>query len=453
MKTLLVKNGRLLLTQNDSDTRIKNGAVFVQDNQIVWLGDTAAIPEKYQTADKIIDATDHVIMPGLVNTHHHLYQTLTRALAPDSGLFPWLQTLYPIWARMDAEAVYVSAKVGIAELILSGCTTASDHLYLFPNGATLDDEIRAAQELGIRFHASRGSMSLGESDGGLPPDSVVENEAAILRDCQRVIETYHDPDPFAMTRIVVAPCSPFSVTPDLMRESARLARSYGVTLHTHLAETKDEEDFCLETFGYRPAAYAEHLEWVGDDVWWAHSVHVNDDEIDLMAKTHTGAAHCPCSNMRLASGIAPVRQWLDQRVRVGLGVDGSASNDGSHMLNEARQALLLQRVTQQADTLTAKEALWLATRGGAQVLKRDDIGQLAVGKAADFIGYNLNQLAYAGAQHDPAAALIFCAPQRVDFSVINGKVVVENGRLTTADLPPLIETHNAISKRLINGDR
>jgi cytosine/adenosine deaminase-related metal-dependent hydrolase len=350
MTTILVKNARLLITMNDAGENIADGAMFVRDNVIAWVGRSDEIPVGMETADRLITATDKVVLPGLINTHHHLFQTLTRALAPDSGLFNWLKTLYPIWARMDGEAVYTSALVGMSELILSGCTTASDHLYLFPNGAKLDDEIRAAQELGFRFHAARGSMSLGESDGGLPPDSVVETEEAILRDCRRVIEQFHDPDPLAMIRVVVAPCSPFSVTPDLMRESARLARSYGVTLHTHLAETKDEEDFCLERFGYRPAAYAQQLEWVGDDVWWAHSVHVNSEEIALMARTQTGAAHCPCSNMRLASGIAPVRAWLDNGVRVGLGVDGSASNDGSHMLNEARQALLLQRVLNEAKT-------------------------------------------------------------------------------------------------------
>ncbi|GIK58591.1 MAG: 8-oxoguanine deaminase [Chloroflexi bacterium] len=452
MTTLLVRNARLLITMNDAGEKILDGALFVRDNVIEWVGDTAVLPPHYHTADQIIDATDQVVLPGLVNTHHHLYQTLTRALAPNSGLFDWLKTLYPIWARMDGEAVYISALVGMAELILSGCTTASDHLYLFPNGAKLDDEIRAAQEIGLRFHAARGSMSLGESDGGLPPDSVVEDEEAILRDCRRVIEQFHDPNPLAMTRIVVAPCSPFSVTPDLMRESARLARSYGVTLHTHLAETKDEELFCLETFGWRPAAYAEQLEWVGDDVWWAHAVHVNAAEIGLMARTGTGAAHCPCSNMRLASGIAPVRQWLDHGVRVGLGVDGSASNDGSHMLNEARQALLLQRVLNQADTLKVEEALWLATRGGAAVLKRDDIGQLAVGKAADIIAYDLNRLAYAGAQHDPPAALLFCAPPPVTWSVINGRVVVSDGVLQTIDLEPVIRRHNQISQRLINNE-
>ena len=452
MSTLLVHHARQLITMNDAREMIPDGALFVRDNVIEWVGATAQLPAAYQTADRIIHAGDKVVLPGLVNTHHHLYQTLTRALAPDSGLFAWLKTLYPIWARMDGEAVYVSALVGMAELIQSGCTTGSDHLYLFPNGARLDDEIRAAQELGFRFHAARGSMSLGESQGGLPPDSVVEEEEAILRDCGRVIEQFHDPNPYAMLRVVVAPCSPFSVTPDLMRESARLARAYGVTLHTHLAETQDEEQFCRETFGYRPAAYAEHLEWVGDDVWWAHSVHVNDEEINLMAYTQTGAAHCPSSNMRLASGIAPVRQWLDRGVRVGLGVDGSASNDGSHMLNEARQALLLQRVLHGATNLTAMEALWLATRGGAAALKRDDIGQLTPGKAADFIAFDLNRPAYAGAQHDPAAAIIFCAPQPVDLSVINGRIIVEDGELRPLDLAPIITRHNQISRKLINGE-
>jgi cytosine/adenosine deaminase-related metal-dependent hydrolase len=315
----------------------------------------------------------------------------------------------------------------------------------------LDDQVRAAQEIGMRFHAARGSMSLGESDGGLPPDSVVESEAAILADCVRVIEQFHDPNPQSMLRVVVAPCSPFSVTPDLMRESAELARSYNVTLHTHIAETYDEEQFCLETFGYRPAAYAEHLGWVGDNVWWAHSIHVDDAEIDLMARTQTGAAHCPCSNMRLASGIAPVRKMVDKRVPVGLGVDGSASNDGSHMLNEARQALLLQRVMGNPQGLTGEEALWLATRGGASVLRRDDIGSLEVGKSADFVAFDLNQLAYTGAQHDPMAALVFCAPQQVDLSVINGRIIVEDGELKTLDLVPHIERHNQISKQLING--
>ena len=344
MSTLLLKNATLLITMDDQRRRIANGGLFVQDNVIHVIGTTAEL-EQY-TADQVVDATGMVILPGLVNTHHHLYQTLTRAVpaAQDAVLFNWLKTLYPIWAGLTGEAIYVSALTGLAELLLSGCTTTSDHLYIFPNDARLDDEIRAAQEIGIRFHATRGSMSLGESKGGLPPDRVVEDEAFILKDTQRVIETYHDAQPYAMLRIAVAPCSPFSVTEDLMRESARLARAYGVQLHTHLAETKDEEDFCLATSGKRPVGYAESLDWLGDDVWFAHGVHINPAEICEMAHSHTGVAHCPSSNMRLASGIAPVRAYLDAGVPVGLGVDGSASNDSSHMLAEARMAMLLQRV-------------------------------------------------------------------------------------------------------------
>lgn len=452
MSTILLRNADLLITMDDRRQTIPGGALFIRDNAIEWAGATADLPPEYETADRVIDASHKVLLPGLINTHHHFYQTLTRAMAPNAKLFDWLKTLYPVWARMDGEAVYVSALTAMAELILSGCTTASDHLYLFPNDAQLDDEIRAAQEIGLRFHASRGSMSLGESDGGLPPDSVVEDEEAILQDCRRVIETFHDPEPFSMLRIVVAPCSPFSVTPDLMREAAALARSYDVTLHTHLAETLDEETFCLDEFGYRPAAYAEHLDWVGDDVWWAHSIHVNSDEVGLMARTGTGAAHCPGSNMRLGSGIAPIRAMVDQDVPVGLGVDGSASNDGSHMLAEARLALLLQRVQGNPAALTGEEALWLATRGGAAVLRRDDVGQLGTGKAADVIAFDLHTLPYTGALHNPLDALLLCAPQSVDLSIINGRIVVEDGELRTLDLPPLIEKHNAISRRLIRAE-
>jgi cytosine/adenosine deaminase-related metal-dependent hydrolase len=449
MGTLLVKHATLLVTMDDDRRRIADGAVLVRDNVIEAVGTT---DELSSDADRMIDAQGMIVLPGLINTHHHLYQTLTRAVpgAQDAGLFKWLKTLYPIWSGMDGEAVYMSAKVGLAELMLSGCTTASDHLYIYPNDVRIDDEIRAAQEMGIRFHASRGSMSLGESDGGLPPDRVVEDEAFILKDTRRAIETYHDPDPYAMLRIVVAPCSPFSVTQDLMRESAALARTYGVHLHTHLAETKDEEAFCLETFGYRPVGYAEELGWIGDDVWFAHGVHVDPMEIQRMAATHTGVAHCPGSNMRLGSGIAPVRAYLDAGVPVGLGVDGSASNDSSHLLAEARLAMLLQRVMGAPAGLTAEEALWIATRGGAEVLGRDDIGQLALGKAADFIGLRLDTLGYAGgAVHDPLAATVFCQPQGVDLSVINGRVVVEGGTLRTAEVPVLVEQHNAIARRLV----
>jgi len=448
MPTLLVKHADLLVTMDAGHRRIPDGGLFVRDNVIEQVGPTAELPAE---ADRAINAHGMIILPGLVNTHHHLYQTLTRAVpaAQDATLFRWLKALYPIWAGLTSEAITTSTLVGLAELMLSGCTTASDHLYIYPNDCRIDDEIRAAQEIGIRFHPCRGAMSLGESKGGLPPDSVVADEDFILKDTQRAIETYHDPEPYAMLRIVVAPCSPFSVTPDLMREAAALARSCGVRLHTHLAETLDEEQFCLRQFGHRPAGYAEDLGWVGDDVWHAHCVHLNEQEITLFAQTGTGVCHCPSSNMRLASGIAPVRAYLDTGVKIGLGVDGSASNDSSHMLAEARMALLLQRVSGNPAGLSAEEALWLATVGGAQVLGRDDIGQLAPGKAADFIGFRLDRLDYAGALHDPLAALVFCTPQRVDLSVINGRVVIEDSRLLTVDLGPVIERHNRISRELV----
>jgi 8-oxoguanine deaminase len=451
MPTILLRNAHLLVTMDDDRREIPGGGLLVRDNVIEQVGPGDELPGE---ADEIIDLRDHIVLPGLVNTHHHLYQTLTRVVpaAQDTNLFNWLKTLYPIWANLTGEAVYVSALVGMAELMLSGCTTSSDHLYLFPNDAQLDDEIRAAGEIGLRFHAARGSMSLGESKGGLPPDSVVEDEDAILADCRRVIETYHDPERYAMLRVVLAPCSPFSVTPDLMRESAALARSYGVTLHTHLAETLDEEHFCIEKFGMRPVAYMQELGWLGDDVWHAHCVHVSGAEVDAFARTGTGVAHCPSSNMRLASGIAPIRQMYDRRVRVGLGVDGSASNDGSHMLAEARMAMLLQRVGGGPAGLSAREVLWLATRGGASVLGRDDIGSLEPGKAADLIAINLNRLAYAGALHDPLAALVFCAPQGVDFAMINGRIVVKESQLATVEIGPLIERHNTIARAMLNGE-
>ncbi len=454
MATLLLRHADILVTMDpDPEKRvIKDGAIFVRDNVIEQVGPTDDLPSE---ADRIINARGMIVLPGLVNTHHHLYQTLTRAIpeAQNANLFQWLKTLYPIWAELTGEAAYVSALVGMAELILSGCTTTSDHLYLFPNDVKLDHTIYAARDIGIRFHASRGSMSLGESKGGLPPDRVVEEEDAILKDTQRVIETFHNPDRYAMIRIVVAPCSPFSVSPDLMRESIALARAYKVHAHTHLAETLDEERYCLERFGKRPVEYAESLGWVGDDVWYAHGVHVNDQEIALLARTGTGVAHCPNSNMRLASGIAPVRKYIDAGVRVGLGVDGSASNDSSHMLAEARQALLLQRVQGNPAGLTAWEALELATVGGARILGRDDIGRLAPNMAADFIGFRLERLDYAGALHDPIAALVFCTPQRVDLSVINGKVIVENGHFTQFDVEPIIRRHNAIARQMVERAR
>jgi cytosine/adenosine deaminase-related metal-dependent hydrolase len=369
----------------------------------------------------------------------------------DAALFGWLTGLYPLWARLTPEMIGASARTAIAELLLSGCTTSSDHLYVYPNGCRLDDAIEAARSMGIRFHATRGSMSVGESAGGLPPDALVEREDAILADTRRVIESYHDARRYSMLRIGVAPCSPFSVSPDLMRESAALARAYGVALHTHLAENDADVAYSRERFGRTPAQYADDLGWVGPDVWHAHCVKLDDAGIALFARTGTGVAHCPCSNMRLASGVAPVRRMRDAGVRVGLGVDGSASNDGAHMVAEARQAMLLQRVAHGPAAMTAREALLLATQGGAAVLGRDDVGALAPGMAADFVAFDVSTVGYAGAHADPVAALVFCAPSRVAWSVVDGRVVVREGELVTLDLPPHLERHNGLARKLANG--
>lgn len=459
-QTLLVKNATVLVTMDDLRREIADGGLFIRDGFIEQVGQSEELP---QSADEVLDLSGHVVLPGLINTHHHFYQTLTRAIpaAQDANLFNWLKTLYPIWARLTPDDIFISTQTALAELALSGCTTASDHLYLFPNGSRLDDEIEAARQVGLRIHASRGSMSLGESQGGLPPDAVVDREEDILRDSLRLIQTYHDPNPGSMVQIVLAPCSPFSVTGELMRESARLAREYGVHLHTHLAETQDEEVFCQQKFGYRPVGYMESLEWVGEDVWFAHAVHVNPAEVQVFAHTGCGVAHCPSSNMRLASGIAPVMNYLQTGVKVGLGVDGSASNDGSHMLAEARQAMLLARLgaglagaslSQETPPplMTARQALELATRGGAAVLGRTDIGSLEIGKCADFIAVNLNRLDYAGALHDPLAALVFCQPRTVDYTVVHGRLIVHKGELQTIDLMRQIELHNQRARRLLS---
>lgn len=467
MTTLLLRNADVLVTMNSARDEIKNGALLVENNQIVWVGPTSETdswiaanrPEiERDGIDKLIDAGGCVVMPGLVNCHHHLYQTLTRTVGTGSGkiLFDWLKFLYPIWAEMTPEAVYVSAKIGLAELVLSGCTTVADHLYLYPNGSKIDDEIRAAQEVGVRFHPTRGSMSLGESQGGLPPDRVCDTEPEIIKDCVRAIETFHDSEPLSMLRIGLAPCSPFSVTGDLMRESAEVARQYPlVNLHTHLAETKDEDRFCVEMFGKRPIDYAESVNWAGEDVWFAHMVHPNTAEIDWLAETKSGVCHCPSSNMILASGIAPVREMVDKNVRIGLGVDGSASNDGNHMLGETRQAMLLQRVgwpgfESRADRFTAREALELATLGGAVVLRRDDIASLEADQAADFVAFRVDDLQHAGGQADPVASLVTCVPTQAWLSVINGRMVVEDGQFLPFDLAPVIKTHNRISQEMMN---
>ena len=460
MTTLLVKNATLLVTMDDHRQEIPAGGLFIRDGFIEQVGESRTLPSQ---ADEVVDLDGHIVIPGLINTHHHFYQTLTRAVpaAQNANLFNWLTTLYPIWARMTPEDIRISTQTALAELALSGCTTASDHLYLFPNGSKLDDEIEAAEAVGIRLHASRGSMSLGQSKGGLPPDSVVDTEENILVDSERLIQKYHDTKAGSMVQIVLAPCSPFSVTGRLMKQSADLARRYGVHLHTHLAETQDEEQFCLSSFGYRPVAYMQSVDWVGPDVWFAHSVHVSGDEIEVYAREGCGVAHCPSSNMRLASGIAPVRALLKAGVNVGLGVDGSASNDGSHLLAEVRQAMLLARLSAGlegaslsstgSEILSARQALEMATRGGAAVLGRDDIGSLEAGKCADFVAIDLNQLDFAGALHDPLAALVFCQSVKVDWSFVQGKPVVKEGQLLGLDLPTHIEKHNQAARRLVEG--
>jgi len=461
MTTLLIKNA-YIVTMDDHQREIPDGGLFIRDGFIEHIGTTGETRELSQTADEVLDLHGFVVLPGLVNTHHHFYQTLTRAVsaAQDANLFNWLTALYPIWARLNPEDIFTSTQTALAELALSGCTTASDHLYLFPNGSKLDDEIAAAQEIGLRLQASRGSMSLGQSQGGLPPDSVVDSEDSILNDSQRLIQGYHDPKPGAMVQIVLAPCSPFSVTSDLMKQSAKLAREYGVHLHTHLAETEDEEQFCLQKFGHRPVGYMQEVDWVGNDVWFAHAVWVNEEEIQVFAKHNCGVAHCPTSNMRLASGIAPVKEYRAAGVNIGLGVDGSASNDGSHLLAEVRNAMLVARVKEgitgyslsndpNRKLMTAREALYLGTRGGAAVIGRNDIGSLEAGKCADFFAIELNRIGFTG-MHDPVAAIVFGQPVHADYTVVGGKFIVKEGQLCTVDEQKLIERHNKAAKRLLS---
>lgn len=447
MPTLLIRDATLLVTMDDARREIAGGGLFARDGVIEAVGASDALPRE---ADEVIDARGQVVIPGLVNTHHHMYQTLTRVIRPaqDGELFEWLRTLYPIWAGLTPEMVHVSTQTAMAELLLSGCTTSSDHLYIYPNGVRLDDSLEAATEIGMRFHAARGSMSVGQSRGGLPPDRVVESEAAILADTQRVIERWHDPQRCAMQRIVVAPCSPFSVSRELMRDAALLAREHGASLHTHLAENDKDIAYTREKFGCTPAEYAEQLGWLGPDVWHAHCVKLDAAGIAAFAKTGTGVAHCPGSNMRLASGIAPIRAMRDAGVPVSIAVDGSASNDSGHLLGEARLALLLQRVASGPSAMSAREALEIATRGGAQVLGRDDIGALAPGMAADVVTVKLDQIGLAGALHDPLAALFFCHVPQVTHSIVQGRAVVRDGQLTTLDLPRLIERHNRLATQL-----
>ncbi|WP_407069684.1 8-oxoguanine deaminase [Leptothrix ochracea] len=467
--TLLIHHATLIATMDEQRREVRDGSVLIRGGVIAAVGPAAEVAGMAQQwvgeVDEVIDARGHVVVPGLINTHHHMYQSLTRAIpaAQNAELFGWLKTLYPIWAGLTPEMVRVSTQVAMAELLLSGCTTSSDHLYLYPNGVQLDDSIEAAQQIGMRFHAARGSMSVGESSGGLPPDSLVEREDAILKDTQRLIETHHDEGRYAMLRVVAAPCSPFSVSRDLMRESAQLARAYRTRMHTHLAENDHDVAYSREKFGMTPTEYAESLGWLGDDVWHAHCVKLDAPGIARFAATGTGVAHCPCSNMRLASGIAPIRRMLDAGVPVGLGVDGSASNDAAHLLNEARQAMLLARVGRSLEPfgcdhgpaeMTARNALEIATRGGARVLGRDDIGHLSVGMAADLAIFDTRTLGFAGgALHDPLGALLLCASAQTAYTIVNGRIVVRQGQLTTVDLGPLVERHNRLAGVLVGLNR
>ena len=475
MSTLLIHHIHTLATQDDAQTELRDASVFIRDHRIEWVGRAQDLPAPLQTADEVLDARRLLVVPGMANTHHHMVQALTRAVpgVQNAELFAWLQGLYPIWAGLTPEMVQVSTQVAMAELLLSGCTTSSDHLYIYPNGIRLDDSIEAARQIGMRFVATRGSMSVGQSQGGLPPDRVVEREDFILKETQRLIETHHDGAHGAMTQVAVAPCSPFSVSRDLMRSSAELARHYKVRLHTHLAENDHDVAYSQEKFNCTPAQYAQDLGWVGDDVWHAHCVKLDDEGISLFAATRTGVAHCPCSNMRLASGIAPIRRMIDAGVPVGLGVDGSASNDAAHMVNEARQAMLLARLRKSLEPprvengrtvcgcatapleMTARDALRLATRGGAEVLGRQhDIGQITPGYCADLALFDLDTLPMAGgAVHDPVGSLLLCASAPTRHTVVHGRVVVRDGQLTTVDLGPLIERHNRLAAQLAESAR
>ena len=472
MQSLLIRHAHTVATMDDATQEWQDAAVWVQDGRIAYVGPMHDLPPEAEQATEVLNAEGLLVVPGLINTHHHMFQSLTRAIpgVQDAELFTWLRGLYPIWSRLTPEMIRVSTQVAMAELLMSGCTTTSDHLYLYPNGVQLDHAIEAAQAMGMRFTATRGAMSVGESQGGLPPDALVENEAHILTDSQRLIETYHDPAWGSLLQVALAPCSPFSVSQDLMRESARLARSYagqGVRLHTHLAENDHDLAYSRERFGCTPAQYAQELGWLGDDVWHAHCVQLDNEGISLFAATRTGVAHCPCSNMRLASGIAPVRRMLKAGVPVGLGVDGSASNDGAHLVNEARQALLLARVgralqaPEQRDgrtffgcdlgpaEMTARDALRLATRGGAEVLGRKDIGHLAPGMCADLALFDLRTLSFAGgAVHDPVASLLLCSSPQAKHVMVNGRWLVKDGQLTSVDLGPLLERHDQAARQL-----
>jgi 8-oxoguanine deaminase len=451
MSTLLIKNPLAVATMNDADYEFSGGHIYIEDNVIKSIGPGSSTIQ----ADKTIDATGMVITPGFINTHHHLYQSLTRniPLMQNQPLFSWLTNHYEVWRELTTEAVAVSTQTGLIELMKTGVTTSSDHLYLFPSKASpelIDTEIEAAKALGIRFQPTRGSMSLGKSRGGLPPDDVVQTEEAIQKDTERLLGKYHEDSEGAMIRIALAPCSPFSVTTELMKQTSEYARINGLQIHTHLAETLDEEAFCLESFGLRPVGLMQKLNWLTSNAWYAHSVHLSDDEIKIMGENQVGISHCPSSNMRLGSGIARIRELLDAHVSVSLGVDGSASNDSGDMLLEMRNAMLISRLREQAYWLTARDVLKMATRGGAAALGRTDVGQLSIGKQADLALFGMADLAQAGSLSDPIASLIFTTRQRpVDYLIVQGKIIMEGGD-SQLDEKVLVSKHNRISTEMLH---
>ncbi|MEI7480909.1 MAG: 8-oxoguanine deaminase [Elusimicrobiota bacterium] len=450
-KSILVKNALVLATMDGEGREIKGGDIYIEGPEIKKIGKGLRVK-----ADTVIDAKNCVVLPGFVNTHHHLYQTLTRNLpaVQDAKLFDWLLYLYEIWRHISPESVYASTQVGLGELLLTGCTTSTDHLYLFPrknSGFFIDTQVEAAREIGMRFHPTRGSMSRGRSKGGLPPDSVVQSEDFIMKDCERLVHKFHDKNKFPMTQMVMAPCSPFSVTTELLKLTAEMAKKWGVRMHTHLAETIDEEAFCLKLFKMRPLDYMESVGWVSEgNAWFAHCVYINECEAKRMGATGTGVAHCPSSNLRLGSGIAPVRMFLDNKVPVGLAVDGSASNDSSDMLGELRQCMLVNRVKSGAESMPARDVFKIATLGGAKVLGRNDIGSIEPGKAADLAVFDVSGLDFAGSGSDPLASLLFCgAGHRTKYTIVNGKIVVKNGRLVNVDEFMLAERANKLSRKLV----
>lgn len=459
MSRCLIRDIHTLVTMVDGEPDLHGAHLLVEGNRIsgVLTADECDAAQRFalEPGTEVIDGSWCVVYPGFINMHHHLYQTLTRniPLVQNAKLFDWLLGLYEVWRELREEAVDVSTQIGCGELLLSGCTTTTDHFYVFPEKASaelLDVEIEAARRIGIRFHPTRGSMSRGTSDGGLPPDDLVQTPDAILKDCERVIGKYHDPNPFSMCRIILAPCSPFSVTTELLEETAQLARRHGVRCHTHLCETLDEEQFCLEQHGLRPLAYMEKTGWVGEDVWYAHGIYFNDDEIRLLADTRTGISHCPSSNLRLGSGIAPIPKMLAAGVRVGLGVDGSASNDASNMGREMQMALLVHRVGTAVDAMPPRQVLRMATVGGAAILGQPEIGRIRPGAAADLAMFRLDRIDYAGAMTDPASAILFCGSgPRTEMTMVNGRILVRSGQLVDTDEEDLFHRANRITEQML----